>query len=307
MKKIINILVLVLWLMTGLQANDTEYASGYAGAFLRMGLGAENMALGNAGVALTGSSSGAYYNPALIAYNEKISVATGYAFMSLDRKFNYLGINYHLPPTASVSLQWIHAGVDDIQGRTFSGIPDETYSTDEDALMLTFGNRMGENFAFGFTLKTLRHSLLDISGTGVGFDGGIYWSPLKNLAFGAQIKDVTASYTWKTTSIFEEEGSNYIEKFPMVYRTGFMYQYKSFLLVSDMEIIEDNTYFHGGLAYNYKQLGALRIGYDRNSLTFGCGLKYDFLWNTKTELDYAFVQQKYGEGHNHMFTWNFQL
>src|SRR6056297_267657 len=245
MKKTINILVLVLWLITGLQANDTEYTSGYAGAFLRVGMGAENMALGNAGVALTGSNACTYYNPALIAFNENISFTTGYAFMSLDRKFNSLGFSYPLPPTASVSLQWIHAGVDDIQGRTFSGIPDEVYSTGEDALMLTFGNRMGEKFAFGVTLKYLRHSLLDITGTGIGFDGGIYWTPLDNFAIGAQIKDATASYTWKTTSIFDEEGSNYIERFPVVYRAGIMYRFRNFLFLSDIEIMENNIYYHG--------------------------------------------------------------
>lgn len=288
-------------------ANDTEYSGGWAGAFLRMGLSATNMGMGNAGVAMTGSNGGFYYNPALLPFGEDISMVTGYNFLSLDRKFNYLGFSIPLPPTAFVSVNWIHAGVDDIQGRTSSGIPDQKYSTGEDAVMLSFGNKLSDKLSIGLSVKYIRNSMLDVSGTGVGFDAGVFYKILDNLAIGAQVKDINASYNWKTTSLFEEEGGNYIEKFPTVFRGGLMYEIESFRIVADIVNIDTENYFHGGVEYNYQDVGSLRLGYDYNSFTFGCGLNYDFMWKTKTELDYAFVQEKFGEGSSHVFTWNFKI
>lgn len=288
-------------------ANNNEYEGGYAGSFLRMGLGARNRALGNSGVALAHSNSDFYYNPALTPFNDLKSFTAGYSFLSLDRKFNYIGFTLPLPPSAAVSLNWIHAGVDDIQGRNFSGYPDEKYSTGEDALMLSFGNKISEKIAIGFSLKYLNNSLLDISASGIGFDAGILYQPIKNLTLGFQAKDLTASYNWKTTEIFAEEGGNYLEKFPTVVKYGMAYNYKNFIFVADVVNFEGDNYFHGGMEYNYQKIGSFRIGHDSNSLTFGFGLKYDFMWNTKTEMDYAFVQEKYGEGHSHIFTWNFKI
>ncbi len=305
--KNIYVLSIIFFLVSGLFANDMEYTGGYAGSFLRMGLGARNQALGNVGVALNNSSADFYYNPALIALNKKKSVTTGYSFLSLDRKFNFLGITLPLPPTAAVSINWIHAGTDEIQGRSFSGYPDEIYSTGEDAVMIAFGNKLSEKLAIGISLKYLHHSLLEISGNGMGFDFGIFYQAMENLSIGAQYKDLNSSYNWKTTEIFEQEGGNYLEKFPTVLKFGAVYGLNDFLFVVDIVNFEGKNYYHGGMEYNYQNLGILRIGYDHNSFTFGCGLIYDFMWKTKTQLDYAFVQEKYGEGHSHVFTWNFKI
>jgi hypothetical protein len=308
MKKLKYILIIYLAIGSALvYSNDVEYKNGYAGSFLRIGLGAVNQGMGNAGVAMPKTSAAFYYNPALLPQNETMSAATGYSFMSLDRKFNYIGFTLPLPPSAAVSVNWIHAGVDDIQGRSYSGVPDEKYSTGEDAVMLSFGNRLSEKLSIGFSIKYLRHSLLDISGTGVGFDAGAYYKILDNLAFGVQAKDLNSSYNWKTSELFEEEGGNYIEKFPAVFKAGLMYGVRNFQIIADIASIEKKYYFHGGVQYQYEDIAALRIGYDRNSFTFGCGLQYDFMWNTKTELDYAFVREKFGEGHSHVFTWNFKI
>lgn len=300
------VLSLLVIFFSSLPASDTEYSGGWAGAFLRLGVSATNLGMGNAGAAMPNTGGSFYYNPALLPFSEGISLVTGYNYLSLDRKFNYLGFSLPLPPSAFVSVHWIHAGVDDIQGRTSSGIPDEKYSTGEDAVMLSFGNKLSEKLSIGLTVKYLRHSLLDIAGSGVGFDMGVFYKIFDNLAFGLQAKDLNSSYTWKTTSLFEEEGSNYVEKFPKVFRGGLMYEIKNFRIVADIINIDRKNYFHTGAEYTCQDIGSLRIGWDDNSFTFGGGLKYGFLWKTRTELDYAFVQEKFGEGSSHVFTWNFK-
>ena len=303
-----NILLLMIMAMISIaSAQDTEYEGGYAGSFLRMGLGARNLALGNSGVALHNSTADFYYNPALVGYNEDKSFTTGYTFLTLDRKFNYLGFTLPLPPSAAISVNWIHTGVDDIQGRDFTGYPDEKYTTGEDALMLTFGNKMSEKLAFGFSFKYVRHSLLDITGSGLGFDAGVMVQVIDGLTLGFQAKDLTAAYNWKTTEIFDEEGGNYIERFPIVIKSGLAYQYKNFIFVGDIVNFEGDNFFHYGMEYNYEEIASFRIGHDGKGLTMGLGLQYEFMWNTKTQLDYAFVQERYGEGHSHVFTWNFKI
>ena len=288
-------------------ATDIDYTGGYAGSFLRMGLSARNQAMGNSGVALSNSSADFYYNPGLIVMKSGKSLTTGYSFLSLDRKFNFLSLNWPLPPTAAININWIHAGVNNIQGRNYSGYQTKKYETSEDAIMLTFGNKLSEKFAIGFSLKYLRHSLLEVNGSGVGIDLGVVYQILPNLMAGLQIKDINSSYYWKTTKIFHEEGNNYKEKFPTVTKFGCAFGIYDFIFVTDIVNFEGDNYFHGGMEYNYQEIGSLRVGYGHSRLTFGCGLKYDFMCNTKTELDYAFVQEKYGEGHSHVFTWNFKI
>jgi len=94
---------------------------GYAGAFLQLGLGARSMALGNAGVANEADGYSAFYNPASMAFLQQKSVPLSYSFMSLDRRFNFIGFSMPAPPHAGFSVGWLNAGADNIRSYNLSG------------------------------------------------------------------------------------------------------------------------------------------------------------------------------------------
>ncbi|MFH1214231.1 MAG: PorV/PorQ family protein [Candidatus Neomarinimicrobiota bacterium] len=308
MRKIFS-LILVISAFCGLLSGGANDNAGYAGAFLRMGLGARATAMGNAGVALPVNGFGVYYNPAGLAFLKERHLALTYSFLSLDRQFHFVGISLPLKPTAGVGISWLHAGVKDIQGRTSTGMVDETYETGEDVFLLSFANAFHPKLSFGLNFKILRNQLLDIQATGLGFDVGVLYRPVSWLTAGLQFKDIGASYTWNTQELFEEEGSNYIERFTQFVKFGMALQVMPQLLFSgDVEVSDQNIYqAHFGAEYTHRNLAYLRAGMNNQNPTFGAGLAYGFLANTDTQLDYCLVVGIIGEGATHIFSWQFKF
>jgi hypothetical protein len=306
--------LIALFVIAVLSTSPTAYSkdntnAGYAGSYLRMGLGARSLSMGNTGVASSFDGFATFYNPAILPYLSETHFALTYYFLSFDREFHYAGLSLPLKPSAAVAVSWIHAGVSDIQGRTFTGEPDEKYETGEDAILLSFSNSFSPNFSIGMTFKILQHSLLDIKGSGLGFDVGIILKPINQITVGVQFKDITSSYNWNTQDIFSEKGGNYSDEFPQILKAGIAIQTNNWLLVAADFEASDKEYIkiHFGAECNYKNLIYLRAGISNNTPTIGGGLAYDFLGNTNTNLDYSLILGLVGEGATHVFSWEFKL
>ncbi|MDD5765540.1 MAG: PorV/PorQ family protein [Candidatus Marinimicrobia bacterium] len=305
MKKL-SILISILTLSAALFA---ETNAGLAGSYLRMGLGAQAIAMGNSGVALSANGFAAYYNPAGIPYLDKKHLSMTYYFLSMDRQLHYVGLAIPLKPTAGLAVSWMHGGVTDIQGRDFLGNPDEMYETGEDAFILTFANAFFPKFSAGINFKILKNTLCDITATGLGFDLGFLYKPTEHVTFGLEFKDIGASYTWNTQELFEEEGGNYTETFPQIVKCGFAIQQgNDYLVIGDLEYSdkgEIQTHFGG--EYNYKKLCFFRMGMNDLTPCFGMGFAYGFIANLDTRLDYAVALGMVGEGTTHVFSWEFKF
>ena len=104
------ILIISIFIFCSSTAIYADTNGGYAGAFLRMGLGAEAMAQGDAMVARASSGFAGYYNPAGLANIRNRTFATSYSHLALDRQLNYVRLSFPLKPTAGLSLSWINAG-----------------------------------------------------------------------------------------------------------------------------------------------------------------------------------------------------
>ena len=66
---------------------------GYAGSFLRMGLGARSISMGNTGVAFPATAYSTFYNPAAYGSIEDRLVGLSYSFLSLDRHTGYISFS----------------------------------------------------------------------------------------------------------------------------------------------------------------------------------------------------------------------
>jgi len=295
---------LILLPLFGLKAGST---GGYAGAFLRMGLGARAMGMGNCGVATTTGAAALYYNPAGIANLKHRNLGLSYYFLSLDRSFHYTGLAVPIRPSAGAAISWIHAGVDDIQGRSSTGQIDDSYSTGESSIMLSFANRFFPKIAIGINLKLLLHSLLEANATGIGFDLGILYQPWQKLRLGIELKDIAAAYNWNTQPIFDEKGTTYTEKFPLQIRAGAAFSPVAFVTIaSDITYSDtENLRFHIGGEYVYQDLIAVRAGWDHNQPAFGFGFMHKLFHKISATVDYSAVFGIAGEGCTHVFSWDF--
>ncbi len=297
-----------------------------AGAFLRMGLGARANAMGGAFTAVAEGPEAAYYNAGGVPFITARQVALEYRFLSLDRNFNYIGFATGIRPKAAedstevalnggLALSWIHAGVDQIDGRDFAGNHYQNFSNAENAFALSFGVMPLEILAVGFTAKVLYNRFPNlgdkdatISDTGLGVDLGILLKPLPYLSLGLVVKEINAKYNWKTNKVWEKDIDK-IDRFPTTYRAGIAcrYPYPWLLVAVDIEKNnqQDWKYFVGTEALVQSKF-AVRAGLNNGSPTLGGGYQFQ-LFARPVQIQYAFVTEKYDVASEHIFSWHFQF
>ncbi len=289
--------------------NGQSYAS-FAGSFLRMGSSARSMAMGSAFTAEIDPGFAAYHNPASMVFLERRQLGFSHHLLPLDRRFTATNFSIPLPPTASLGVAWISAGVDKIDGRTGAGQHTQYLSTSEDAFMVSFAQQLFPWFSAGINVKILRHQLpineVDLSGKGIGMDFGIFVKTNSgaNLAF--MIQDLNSRYQWKTDKIFEK-GKVYAEQFPTIYRLGTTLQYNEFYVTADGGILMNASETVGytvrlGTEYQYLDNYYFRAGLGNRRMSVGIGLDWSFIKENNASLDYAFVFEN-PAGAAHIFTY----
>ena len=289
--------------------NGQSYAS-FAGSFLRMGSSARSMAMGSAFTAEIDPGFAAYHNHASMVFLERRQLGFSHHLLPLDRRFTATNFSIPLPPTASLGVAWISAGVDKIDGRTGAGQHTQYLSTSEDAFMVSFAQQLFPWFSAGINVKILRHQLpineVDLSGKGIGMDFGIFVKTNSgaNLAF--MIQDLNSRYQWKTDKIFEK-GKVYAEQFPTIYRLGTTLQYNEFYVTADGGILMNASETVGytvrlGTEYQYLDNYYFRAGLGNRRMSVGVGLDWSFIKENNARLDYAFVFEN-PAGAAHIFTY----
>ncbi len=280
---------------------------GYAGSFLQLGLGAQSMALGNTGLAGYNTYS-VFYNPALGAKVQGKMAALSYSFMSLDRKFNFVGYSMAIPREAGITVGWINAGVNDIPMVSEIGEITGNVEHSVNAAFFTFGRHFGSKLAVGVTLKLLWESMNfgtdAYSSNGVGFDFGLLYMVNDNVLLSAAVRDVGSKLKANTADLFEHGGTT-IDYFPQKYHFGVRYRTPLpwLRVLYEAELSSQSVFVnHAGIEAAHKDLLALRVGLNGSNPTFGAGMGFHFM-RFKSKLDYAFIPSLIDEGSSHVFSW----
>jgi hypothetical protein len=283
---------------------------GYAGSFLRMGVGARSISMGNTGVAYPATAYSTFYNPATFGFVEDHLVGLSYSFLSLDRRFEFISFSMRIPPEAGFSIGWIESGVGDL--KSYNSIGEETgdISHSANAVYFSFGRKFSEKLAIGLSVKILFENIndgtdeFDYTSNGVGFDLGMIYRFSDDLIFGAQVKDINSKFKASTDKLFERGGTT-IDKFPVTYKTGLFYHTPLQWLWAAYDFEWSNKGLkkhHLGVEVVYGRNLALRMGLNGNNLVFGAGLDFKII-STLSFLDYAFVPSMVDEGSSHVFSW----
>ncbi|MBU0518580.1 hypothetical protein KJ564_06550 [bacterium] len=297
--------------IAGVAITQAGTNAGTAGAFLRMGLGARALSMGDVGVAIPGDGFGIYYNPASLPYLTEKTLLTTYNYLSLDRHLNFIGFASPLRPPAAqkgenlnagVGVGWISAGPGDMEGRDTDGNPIGSFNFSENAFYVSFALRLHNRVAIGISPVILYGSFPDLSddaslySTRLGFDAGVMINPWRSLYLGAQARHINAQYRWDTGTIWEENGTTTTDKFPRIYRFGASYLFDiGLLLAGEMETSNENdNEIHAGAEYLIAQMDPyifkVRAGYDDEDLAFGLGFGFE-VWKLRSQLDYAYQIQ----------------
>jgi len=308
--KNLKISLLILMILSGFSFAGSN--GGYAGAFTRIGLGARAMAMGNTGLADEVSGYSFYYNPALSGFLEGKIVSLSHSFMSLDRRFNFIGYSMKIPPGAGFSVGWINSGVSDIDSYNLIGEIGDQIDHSLNAVYFNFARNFNGKFSAGLSIKYLledfNFSSDEYNASGWGFDFGAVYKINSGITVAAAVRDIKSKLKANTSKLFEFGGTT-IDEFPVLYLAGIRYitPYEWLRVHYDFEnSIKIGSKHRLGVEAVYKNLLALRTGLNNGNFTAGAGMGFK-LWRWMSRLDYAFIPSVVDEGSSHIFSWQVLL
>ena len=265
-----------------------ENAGTRAMTFLKIGVGAKAIGMGESQVAATDDLYASYWNPAGLARLEKPQLALMHNEWFAGINHEFVGVALPLGSIGTVGASASFLSFGELQGRDREGNETAIFRPYDLAMIFSYARGFGKSFAFGANAKFLREQIADETGTGIAFDlGGLYTFPDMPLSLGFNAQHLGPRVT------FIEEAFG----LPVTFRFGAAYRLWNEALVLTSDIIRpaDNDIAIGiGAGYTIGNILQLRTGYKYqlggnnlgavSGLTGGFGLKL-----LRFQVDYALV------------------
>ena len=117
LRNALMIMAILIMASTLLSVNNS------AAAYMRMGVGARIIAMGEAGTTVTRDVCSGYWNPAGLTLLKDVEIATMYNFgLNLDRNHSHVALGSRLK-FGAIAINWINAGTSNIDGYDAAGNP----------------------------------------------------------------------------------------------------------------------------------------------------------------------------------------
>jgi hypothetical protein len=308
------LVILVVMIAAGRCLSETGVAK-YAGDFISLGVGGRALGMGGAFVALANDVTAGYWNPAGLSKIDypQFTLMHDEQFGSLVN-YDYAAVAMPFGPATSLGFSVIRLGVDDIADTRNAGVdingnltydpaqfsridPDRVthFNAADWAFYFTYSKKQSDEFSYGANVKILRRELAGHAATGIGFDIGLWYTPMENVLLGLNFQDITTTLlAWDTgrnelISPTMKVGSAYLlDAFGgrFVPAVDFDIRFENRRSASTAHVGPVSLDLHTGLEYQVKNLVAFRLGYsDVKQLTLGAGVQLP-----KLNVDYSFAK-----------------
>ncbi|MCF8260518.1 MAG: PorV/PorQ family protein [Melioribacteraceae bacterium] len=298
MKKILKVLVINFLIFAPILAQNSSGLT-----FLKIGSGAQNIALGDLGVT-SKNISGSYYNPALLIFEETKGAALTHTSQLLDLSTNLLNINFKYWDL-DFGFNVNTTSVSDIPVRNIPGEPISTFNANYFSAGIATAFNMAENITFGLGTKFLYENLYRDEASGWGFDFGvIYHSIFDGVSLNASLRNLGSM----------SELRNEATSLPTDLRIGTEYGISVEEIDSEITLLggfqkytsEEDNHFHLGTQIYYKSIIALRFGYvtgyESKSISLGFGVDWEGL-----AFDYAHIPFDFNLGDSHTISLSYKF
>jgi hypothetical protein len=286
---------------------DEDATAGGAAPYLREGVGARALGMGNAQAAAVTDATAAYWNPAALLRLEGTSVGSQTAILGDSRSWNFLNVCESGDRTDSVRLaygiSWINFSAgNDLEIRSINRPdPDSIFGDAENTFLGTLAAALSDSFYVGTNLKVLTQTLANDSAAGFGWDLSC-WQDLGPVVWG---------FTWQDAYSYLDWSDGYNDRLPALCRLGAAWD----IMAKTLTVTADGTLeylpyngaetwgLHLGAEYFPWPWLALRAGVDDGRLTGGFGFQFLLGDWGRMRVDYALSgEQLPGAGLTNLFS-----
>ncbi|MBK7258571.1 MAG: PorV/PorQ family protein [Ignavibacteriae bacterium] len=198
--------------------------------FLKIGVGARGVAMGESYVAVANDASSLYWNPAGMAQMTENEVFVAHTEYVADIRHEYLGAVYHLTAVDAVGLSMTSLHMQDMEITTETR-PLGTgryFSFGDVGIGLSYARKMTEQFSFGATVRYAEETLDMLKMRSFMVDlGTYYWTGLGTARFAVVITNFGADVKPDGTATQTDGGTvTDFQSFslPTVFKLGFAFE-----------------------------------------------------------------------------------
>ena len=313
--KILYVIISLTILLTSQISGQFNKAGRTSMQFLKIGMGARQIGVGEASIASIRDVNAVFWNPAAITGIQGTEAAFTYTNWIGDLSIYSGAVAYNLDGIATFGLSYVSLDYGDIPEAlttSTSGSIDtrtgNSFSGSDIAFSLSAAKQFTDKLSIGVNVKYVREDLYIYSSSLWAFDvGSFYDTDWKGVKIGMSAQNFSKPARWLETK--EEEQQSF--DLPIVYRIGVSIDLlggeelllggdpSEHFLTFNADAIHSNDYaerLHLGLEYILFDMLSLRGGYKFNyeegNLSFGAGFKYDAGF-ANLRVDYAYVNYDY--------------
>lgn len=280
MKKTVIVVLFFLFSSAVFAQNDGSANTGLA--FLKLGVGARALAMGDAYSSVSEDGTAVIYNPARLNSGNNHNVTLMYNSAMKDMKNNFIGAKLRYNKLG-IGIGLLKTSVDEIEIRNIPGAPIDKFDAQNISLNVSLCYEFYKNLSVGITSKLLYEKIYIDEASGYAFDIGTNYTK-DNLSISFVLSNLGSVNALKETST----------KLPTSIRFGGAYTFTknnlNFILALEGFKVLDGGKLHvnTGAEVCYRDLLFVRAGYqtayENKGFTTGIGFKYKGII-----LDYAFI------------------
>ena len=270
--------------------------------FLKMGVGARSIGMGEAFSAAADDASATFYNPACLAFAQQPTLTLMHRQWIGDATTAFLGAT--LPgETYSFALGINSTGIDGIEAREHPGPATGTFGLHDYAITGTAAYKIQDDLSIGISTRFLFEKLYIEESSGYSFDAGAAYRYDEHLRLALAVTNLGSMSPLSTEST----------PLPEALRAGAAYgsvlsnEISALVTADALKFFgDDGARFHLGAEGTYDSVISVRcgyqFGYEAKGLSTGFGVRYGIL-----AFDYAYVPFSESLGDMHTFSLSFRL
>jgi hypothetical protein len=274
------IAVLLLAVCASLTEAQTRKAGINSAAFLKVGVGARQVALGSAVTSLSGDVTNMFWNPAGIAlFDQTAQVSFTHNNWIAGLNQEAVAASYNLADIGTIGVGFMSFGISGIPAERDNGYADPalqsqvidnlttpTYDYQDLLVQVSYSRYVTDNLSLGASAKYINEKIDDVSASAVGFDiGAVYNIGVVGWTIGARLNNLGSDIKF----------FDYASPIPLTFSIGTSMTpvdlgITKWMLALDLVKPQDGQqYYYAGTELGFNKTFFVRAGWKFNYSWFG--------------------------------------